>query len=131
MSAGLLGFAGKYGFPCSLTNDCLLELTAENRADLRSLQGASLALLGPPCGPLFACSICPETLALAPEEGRQMEEMQRKLDQARAKFHSAVNNGDQAEQDSTWAAYMEVFFQVSQYNKAHGTKILPTIHPVC
>lgn len=55
------------------------------------------------------------------------KEMQTKLDQARAKFHAAVNHGDQAEQDSTWADYMQVFFQVSQFNKAHGTKILPTI----
>ncbi|MDQ5937109.1 MAG: hypothetical protein QG574_4468 [Cyanobacteriota bacterium erpe_2018_sw_21hr_WHONDRS-SW48-000092_B_bin.40] len=60
-----------------------------------------------------------------------MEEMQKKLDQARAKFHAAVNHGDQAEQDAVWADYMQVFFQVSQYNKAHGTKILPTILPVC
>ena len=59
-----------------------------------------------------------------------MEEMQKKLDQARAEFHSAVNRGNDAEEDSTWADYMNVFFQVSQYNKAHGTKILPTIHPV-
>ncbi|MBP9092083.1 hypothetical protein KBI23_13735 [bacterium] len=59
-----------------------------------------------------------------------MEEMQNKLDQARAKFHAAVNNGNQAEEDSTWADYMQVFFQVSQYNKAHGTKILPTILPI-
>ena len=60
-----------------------------------------------------------------------MEEMQKKLDQARAKFHAAVNHGDQAEQDTVWADYMNVFFQVSQYNKVHGTKILPTILPVC
>ncbi|MDP3508062.1 MAG: hypothetical protein Q8T09_08740 [Candidatus Melainabacteria bacterium] len=59
-----------------------------------------------------------------------MEEMQKKLDQARAKFHAAVNRGNEAEEDSTWVEYMNVFFQVSQYNKAHGTKILPTIHPV-
>jgi hypothetical protein len=59
-----------------------------------------------------------------------MEEMQNKLDQARAKFHAAVNSGNQAEEDSTWADYMQVFFQVSQYNKAHGTKILPTILPL-
>lgn len=59
-----------------------------------------------------------------------MEEMQNKLDQARAKFHAAVNSGNQAEEDSTWADYMDVFFQVSQYNKAHGTKILPTILPL-
>ena len=56
-----------------------------------------------------------------------MEEMQNKLDQARAKFHAAVNSGNQVEEDSTWANYMQVFFQVPQYNKAHGTKILPTI----
>ena len=59
-----------------------------------------------------------------------MEEMQKKLDQARAEYHAAVNRGNEAEEDSTWAYYMNVFFQVSQYNKAHGTKILPTIHPV-
>ena len=59
-----------------------------------------------------------------------MEEMQKKLDQARAEFHAAVNRGNEAEEDSTWADYMNVFFQVSQYNKAHGTKMLPTIHPV-
>ncbi|MBP9811514.1 hypothetical protein KBF38_24645 [bacterium] len=59
-----------------------------------------------------------------------MEEMQKKLDQARAEYHAAVNRGNEAEEDSTWADYMNVFFQVSQYNKAHGTKILPTIHPV-
>ncbi len=59
-----------------------------------------------------------------------MEEMQKKLDQARAEFHAAVKRGNEAEEDSTWADYMNVFFQVSQYNKAHGTKILPTIHPV-
>jgi hypothetical protein len=58
------------------------------------------------------------------------KEMQTKLDQARAKFHAAVNSGNQAEEDSTWADYMDVFFQVSQYNKTHGTKILPTIHPL-
>jgi hypothetical protein len=59
-----------------------------------------------------------------------MEEMQKKLDLTRADFHAAVNRGNEAEEDSTWADYMNVFFQVSQYNKAHGTKILPTIHPV-
>jgi len=31
------------------------------------------------------------------------KEMQTKLDQARAKFHAAVNSGDQTAQDSTWA----------------------------
>ncbi|MBI2812066.1 MAG: hypothetical protein HYX67_14715 [Candidatus Melainabacteria bacterium] len=56
--------------------------------------------------------------------------MTNKLDQARAKFHAAVNRGDQAEENSTWANYMQVFFQVSHYNKAHGARILPTIHPV-
>ena len=56
-----------------------------------------------------------------------MEEMQVKLDQARAQFHQAVAANDQDQEDAAWANYMNVFFQVSQYNKAHGTKILPTL----
>ncbi len=56
-----------------------------------------------------------------------MEEMQVKLDQARAQFHQAVEANDQAQEEATWANYMNVFFHVSQYNKVHGTKILPTL----
>jgi len=66
-------------------------------------------------------------LALAPEEGRQMEEMQKKLDQTRAEFHRAVEAKNKAEQDAAWANYMTVLFQAQAYNKIHGTQIRHTL----
>jgi hypothetical protein len=56
-----------------------------------------------------------------------MEEMQIKLDQARAKFHRAVETNSQEQEDAAWANYMDVFFQVATYNKIHGTQIRPTL----
>ncbi len=55
-----------------------------------------------------------------------MEEMQRKIDEARAAYRETLDDSDEV-QDAAWAAYMDVFFQVSQFNKANGTKILPTV----
>lgn len=55
-----------------------------------------------------------------------MEEMQRKIDEARAAYRETLDDCDEF-QDAAWAAYMDVFFPVSQFNKANGTKILPTL----
>lgn len=53
-----------------------------------------------------------------------MEEMQRKIDEARAAYRETLDDSAEV-QDAAWAAYMDFFFQVSQFNKANGTKILP------
>ncbi len=53
-----------------------------------------------------------------------MEEMQRKIDEARAAYRETLDDSDEV-QAAAWAAYMDVFFQVSQFNKANGTKTSP------
>jgi len=67
-------------------------------------------------------------MALAPEqEGRQMEEMQNRLDQTRAEFHKAVEAKNKAQQDAAWAEYMKVLFQAQDYNKINGTQLRHTL----
>lgn len=46
-----------------------------------------------------------------------MEELQQKLNQARAEFHQAVAAEDSALEDATWAKYMDLRFAMVQYKK--------------
>jgi uncharacterized protein YdbL (DUF1318 family) len=60
-------------------------------------------------------------LALAPKkEDSKMEELQNKLNQARAEFHQAVAANDVALEDAAWAKYMDLRFEMVQYKKANN-----------
>ena len=49
-----------------------------------------------------------------------MEELQEKLNQARAAFHQAVAAEDLALEDAAWAKYMDLRFELVQYKKANN-----------
>ncbi len=49
-----------------------------------------------------------------------MEELQEKLNQARAEFHQAVAAEDLALEDAAWAKYMDLRFEMVQYKKANN-----------
>lgn len=49
-----------------------------------------------------------------------MEELQEKLNQARAEFHQAVAAEDAALEDAAWAKYMDLRFAMVQYKKANN-----------
>lgn len=49
-----------------------------------------------------------------------MEELQNKLNQARAEFHQAVAAEDTALEDAAWARYMDLRFAMVQYKKANN-----------
>jgi len=49
-----------------------------------------------------------------------MEELQEKLNQARAEFHQAIALGDADLEDAAWAKYMDLRFEMVQYRKANN-----------
>jgi cellobiose-specific phosphotransferase system component IIA len=48
-----------------------------------------------------------------------MEELQKKLNQARAEFHQAIHAQDTVLEDAAWAKYMDLRFQMVMLKKAN------------